>query len=41
MPVTASTKQSNSACHLLQAGLLLRLFFDPEDGDDVFFRKVG
>jgi hypothetical protein len=23
------------------AGFLLRLFFDPEDGGDMFLRKVG
>jgi hypothetical protein len=30
-----------SACCLLHAGLLLGLFFDPEDGRDVFLRNVG
>jgi hypothetical protein len=29
------SKQS-SACYLLQAGFLLGLFFDPEDGGDMF-----
>jgi hypothetical protein len=30
-------KQANhSACYLLYAGFLLGLFFDPEDGGDMF-----
>jgi hypothetical protein len=28
-------------CYLLQAGFLHGSFFDPEDGGDVFLRKVG
>jgi hypothetical protein len=30
-----------SACYLLHAGLLLGLFFDTEDGGDLFLRNVG
>jgi hypothetical protein len=30
-----------SACYMLHTGFLPGLFFDPEDGDDVFFRTVG
>jgi hypothetical protein len=29
------------ACSLVHAGFLFRLFFDPEDGDDVFLRNIG
>jgi hypothetical protein len=29
-----------SACHLLHAGFLLGLFFDPEDGGNMFLRHV-
>jgi hypothetical protein len=32
---------NGSALYLLQAGFLLGLFFDPEDGGDMFFRNVG
>jgi hypothetical protein len=31
----------NSACHLLHAGFLLGLFFEPEDGGDMFLQNVG
>jgi hypothetical protein len=30
-----------SASYLLHAGFLLGLFFDLEDGGDIFLRKVG
>jgi hypothetical protein len=30
-----------SSCSLLHAGLLLGLFVDPEDGDDVFLQNIG
>jgi hypothetical protein len=29
------------ACYLLQAGFLLGLFIDPEDGGDMFLRNIG
>jgi hypothetical protein len=29
------------ACYLLQAGFLFGLFFDPEDGSDMFFQNFG
>jgi hypothetical protein len=29
------------ACYLLHAGFLLGLFFDPEDGRDMFLQNVG
>jgi hypothetical protein len=35
------TVSNYSACYLLQAGFLLALFFDPEDGDEMFLRNVG
>jgi hypothetical protein len=31
----------SSACYLLYANFLLGLFFDPEDGGDIFLRNVG
>jgi hypothetical protein len=36
-----SSGLKSSACYLLHTGFLLGLFFDPEDGSDVFFRNVG
>jgi hypothetical protein len=32
---------SSSACYLPHASLLFGLFFDPEDGGDMFLRNVG
>jgi hypothetical protein len=32
-----TVSQANSPLFLLHAGLLLGLFFDPEDGGDMFF----
>jgi hypothetical protein len=33
-------KTCGSVCHLLPVGFLLGLFFDLEDGGDMFIRKV-
>jgi acyl-CoA thioesterase len=33
--------KSTSACYLLYAGLLLGLFFDPEEGGYMFVRNIG
>jgi hypothetical protein len=33
--------KARSSCYLLHAGLFLRLFFDLEDGGDIFPRNVG
>jgi hypothetical protein len=30
----------NSVCYLLHAAFLFGLFFDPEDGGDIFLRNV-
>jgi hypothetical protein len=32
---------ANSSWYLLYAGVLLGLFFDPEDGSDMFLQNVG
>jgi hypothetical protein len=34
-------RRFGSACRLFRAGFLLGLFFDPEDGGDIFFLNVG
>jgi hypothetical protein len=33
--------QAGPCCRLLLAGVLLRLFVDPEDGDTAFLEKAG
>jgi hypothetical protein len=33
-------RQAELGCYLLHAGFLLGLFFDPEDGGDMFLRNV-
>jgi hypothetical protein len=30
-----------SACYLNEAGFFLDIFFDAEDGGEIFFRNVG
>jgi hypothetical protein len=30
-----------SACYLLHASFLIDLFFDPEDGGDMYLRNIG
>jgi hypothetical protein len=34
-------QQTSTANKLLHGGFLLGLFFDPEDGSDVFIRNAG
>jgi hypothetical protein len=34
-------QETSFACYLLDAGLLLGLLFDPEQGGDMFLRNVG
>jgi hypothetical protein len=34
-------KSSVSACYLLHAGFMFGLFFDPEDGGDMFLQNAG
>jgi hypothetical protein len=36
MKQVASNQQAELACHLLHGNFLLSLFFDPEDGGDMF-----
>jgi hypothetical protein len=40
-PFSGNKNTPMFACHLLHAGVLLSLFFDPEDGGDMFLRKLG
>jgi hypothetical protein len=37
----AWSMQQSTACHLLHAGFLLALFFDPEDGGDMFLQNIS
>jgi hypothetical protein len=36
-----SPAKKSRAFYQLQAGFLLGLFFNPEDGDEIFLRNVG
>jgi hypothetical protein len=38
---TRVSKQASYAYYLLPAGILLRLFYNPEDRGDMFLRNVG
>jgi hypothetical protein len=33
--------QAELGCYILHAGFLICLFFDPDDGGDMFLRNVG
>jgi hypothetical protein len=35
------TRRLQPACYLLHVDFLIGLFFDPEDGGDMFLRNVG
>jgi hypothetical protein len=35
------TGMKDSVCYLLHVGFLLGLFFDPEDGGNMFLRNIG
>jgi hypothetical protein len=37
----AASTASEYLCYLFHAGFLLGLFFDSEDGGDMFLRNVG
>jgi hypothetical protein len=39
--ITLCSPLKEYACCLLHAGFLRGLFFDPEDGDYVFFQNIG
>jgi hypothetical protein len=38
---TSRKPACSRACYLLRAGFLLDLFFETENGSDMFFRNVG
>jgi hypothetical protein len=38
---TRSRWQSETACNLLLAGILISLLFDPEDGGSMFLQNIG
>jgi hypothetical protein len=40
-PLNVNRRFTGSAYNLLHTGLLLGLFLDPEDGSDIFLRKIG
>jgi hypothetical protein len=39
-PLKANRSFGGSVCYLLHAGFLLGLFFDREDGDEIFLRNI-
>jgi hypothetical protein len=41
MKHVASTASIGSACYLFHEGVLLGLFFGPEDGGDIFFGSIS
>jgi hypothetical protein len=41
MSPPASTSKNNPSKKLLHGGFLLGLFFNPEDGGDIFLQNVG
>jgi hypothetical protein len=40
-PLKFNRRFGGSACYLIHAGFLLGLFFDPENGSDIFLRNVS
>jgi hypothetical protein len=40
MSVKTEYRAAYSAFYLLQGGFVLELFFDPEDGGDIFLRNI-
>jgi hypothetical protein len=39
-PERSRWNATDQACHLLHAGYFFGLFFDPEDGSEMFFRNI-